>query len=562
MKAVLIIPPIYYPCVYHIAVPLLAGQLQAENIETLCIDANIGLFNFILNAQNAEKQKENIITNSSIIKDFGRYINLAVNLTRDKNEFYSIKSLEKSFKLLDLLFEAYCRKFPDFKWSFYPKNRNMDSKWHSFEYLDKNIDSEFFFDEYYRELIKKIELEKPDLIGISFSYLEQIIPGLKAAYLLKKSLNSKIVFGGNHISRIIDELPNKEILFRRYCDFFIKDDGERALVELCSYLDNKIPIDDVSNLIYFKDGRLISNYQKRVSAKLVKPVNLNGFNFKDYFIPEIVSPVKLSRGCYYNKCAFCSHAPDVFYSVRDMNSIIDEIKYHVSLGISKFYITDESTSPNLLERFADALMRNNLDIKYMIYARFEKEFNKKLLEKAYKSGLRMVLWGFETASRRIHKLMNKGDAFEKRYEILKNAYDCGIFNHLFIFHGFPSSKLDDEMKTLEFIDKNSKILGSFPAHIYFTLDKGSIIEQNLDKFGITELKHINASDFRFKNYAFDGNVLSSFDAEKINEAEERIIRSKYNSNFAALLDRELMFLYVCHYGAKNIKKFISNDIKK
>ena len=250
MKVLLIIPPIYHPFVYHIAIPLLAGQLQAENIDAICLDANIGLFNYILNTQNAEKLKGNFKSENKIFKNYSHFIDLAINFTRDKNEFFNTKNLEKSFKILNSLIELQCKKFINFKWNFYQKENYSNPELNNLENLDKNINSEFFFDEYYRELINKIKGEKPDLIGISFSYVEQIIPALKLAYLLKKSVNSKIVFGGNHISRIIDELPHKELLFKNYCDFIIKGDGERSIVELCSYLENKIPIDDVSNLIY------------------------------------------------------------------------------------------------------------------------------------------------------------------------------------------------------------------------------------------------------------------------------------------------------------------------
>ena len=55
------------------------------------------------------------------------------------------------------------------------------------------------------------------------------------------------------------------------------------------------------------------------------------------------------------------------------------------------------------------------------------------LKKAYDSGLKMVLWGLESGSKKIMDLINKGVPFETRIDVMRNSANAGIFNFAFIF---------------------------------------------------------------------------------------------------------------------------------
>ena len=550
MKVVLIIPPIYNPFCYHLSVPLLAGQLYAENIETISIDANIGLFNHILSIENAEKQKikiKNKKNNPDLIINFSRYILEAKALLKDKNYFYNINNLRKSEMLLNLLINLTSFKYDNYRFNIFGRCF-FDYNLLNLEYFDKNVNSKFIFDDYYLELIKQIEAEKPDLIGFSVSTTDQIIPSLKLLYLLKKLNKFKIVLGGNLISRVINEFSSKKLLFQNYCDFIIKEHGEKSIVELCKYLENKISIDNVSNLIYCENNKIIENdYKTHVHANFVHPIRLNGIKLNDYLLPENVVPIQLGKGCYWNKCTFCTHTIEKSYSVKNMDSIIQEIKYLNKNGINKFKVIDESVSPYILDKFSEAIIQNRLDVRYTIDAKFEKDFTRKLLHKAYISGLRIILWGFETGSKRIHKLMNKGDIFEKRYEILNNAYKCGIFNHLFIIHGFPTATINDELNTLNFIEKNSKIIGSFSANAYFGLPIDSYIYNNPKIFAINRIYRDTRADFDI-SCGFKGKIINSNGKEIIRKKTQKIIKAAFNY-YSEFNIEEIRLLYLSHFNS-------------
>ncbi len=601
MKAILIIPPITSPSQYHLAAPLLAGQLTQNAQEALCIDANLGFFNHILTSKNIKdsvqylnnkynklhnkfknilyvaqlrkiediedyKEYKNLCTlfqpgeEADLVRNCHKYVKSAINTYKDKESFYNIMLLNRAFNILNLSSQILSYRYPNFQFSFHGTAK-YDEKLLNLKYFDKHINSEFVFDEYYKTLIKEIKKKQPDLTGISISYEEQVIPSLKLAYLLKKHTKTKVVLGGSHISRVIDDLPNKQLLFEKYCDFVINGNGEESIIELAQYMNKKLDITQVSNLIYKDKNKIITNeYKTVVAANNVKPAIFNGIEIDKYFSPEIVAPFQLSKGCYWGKCTFCTHTLENKYSVKNMSTIIEELKSLHEIGITKFTIIDEAVSPSLLNKFADALIENKLDIKYMIDARFEEGFTSELFKKAYASGLRFILWGYETGNERIHTLMNKDVCFSNRKNILKAAAENNIFNHLFVFHGFPTATVDEEIETLKFIEDNNSIIGSFVTGAFFVLTVNSEIEKHPENFGITDIKKDQRADFS-NSLAFDGNSLSQKDKDHISNLSTQIRKNKFNY-YAPLYIRENLLLYLSRYDNSQFKTTFSRGSNK
>lgn len=592
MKSLLIIPPVAMPIQYHLAVPLLAGQLEKSGYEASCFDANTGFFNYVLTPKNIKKYTKQIktiyqklhkefknISDESELNDIKqieryhqykkllnlyksdeeimlidncyKYINSAKNIYKEKDKFYNSRYLNKAFNYLIIATQILNFIYPDFKISFHGAVK-VDEQFLNLEYLDKYVDSKFVFSEYYEKITKEIKKKKPDLIGISIAYEEQVIPSLILAYILKKHTKSKIVLGGSHLSRVIEELPNKKLMFDKYCDYIILENGETALVELCKYLENKIPIEQVSNLIYKNKNDIITNnYKTIVPANMVHPVNLKGLKLNEYLSAELVAPLQLSKGCYWGKCSFCTCTTQKIYSVRNISSVIEEIKYLIANGINKFTIVDEAISPNLLNKLADAIFDNNLQVYYMIDARFEDGFDSKLFKKAYDSGLRFILWGFETANERIHTLMNKDVSFNNRKNILKAAAENNIFNHLFVFHGFPTATLEEELETLHFVNENNQYIGSFVSNAYFVLNMNSEIANNPERFRIKKIKHEERVDFS-NRYEYEEDGLSSDDKKYIDNLSLHIRKSYFNYPLPLYI-RETLLLYLSKYNYSDFK---------
>lgn len=98
----------------------------------------------------------------------------------------------------------------------------------------------------------------------------------------------------------------------------------------------------------------------------------------------------------------------------------------------------------------------------------------------------MLLWGLESGSDRIMKLINKGIKLDKRLEILKNSSDSGIWNFCYIFFGFPSETEEEGLQTIEMIESNTDIIHSYGRSV-FTLNKHAKLHTDPSTLGILEM---------------------------------------------------------------------------
>ena len=144
------------------------------------------------------------------------------------------------------------------------------------------------FKDYFLSMLDKIKAENADYIGISINSSSQIVAGLTLAYMLKKETNAYINIGGNHFGRVTESLEKYPEFFELFCDSVLVEEGEVPVIELAKHVNGDIPVEQVPNLMYLKDGKIYSN-PKIEPKKLneLKPPSLDGYDLKKYFIPEI-----------------------------------------------------------------------------------------------------------------------------------------------------------------------------------------------------------------------------------------------------------------------------------
>ena len=87
-------------------------------------------------------------------------------------------------------------------------------------------------------------------------------------------------------------------------------------------------------------------------------------------------------------------------------------------GIKHFEFIDECISPAYLQKLSEEILSRHLDIAWFNNARLEEAFTQEVLSSAHKAGLKMLLWGFESGSKRIMELINKGIDIDNRIEIM------------------------------------------------------------------------------------------------------------------------------------------------
>ncbi len=349
---------------------------------------------------------------------------------------------------------------------------------------------------YCRHIIPEIISSTPGITGISILNHQQIIPGLTIARILKKA-GLKVVVGGTVFSKFTGFLSSCNDFFN-LCDGVIVYEGDSAMVSLAEALENNRfnDLSEIPNLIWFNGKETVTNQPFHTEDLTSLPTpDFEGFPLKSYLAPATVLPFNLGKGCYWNRCLFCeiplinNYPGGSSYRIKPAKLIVDQLEELSNrFQTPYFQFTDESCSPSLLEAVADETLKRGLKIYYLCYARLEKEFTAKLLEKLKKAGLRRLMFGLESGSERILKYVNKGISAEQAKQVLQNCFDTGIYFKLFTIIGFPGETIDDALETRRFLREVSPVLkhplNSFEINL-FHLDRFSCFGKNHEKFNIS-----------------------------------------------------------------------------
>jgi radical SAM superfamily enzyme YgiQ (UPF0313 family) len=160
----------------------------------------------------------------------------------------------------------------------------------------------------YREIIlKEIVEAKPGLICISC--VSDYFPwAIKIAQDIKAILNVPIVFGGPHPTAVPEH-----VLKHQSVDFVISGEGEEAILELVNCLENKKESNNIRNLCYRANGKVLKNPLRPLISDLDSlpfPDKELYYNNRNRFVDFIGSDnytIMGSRGCPYS-CSYCHNS--------------------------------------------------------------------------------------------------------------------------------------------------------------------------------------------------------------------------------------------------------------
>lgn len=602
-KLLLIFPPQWTPISPHFALPSLIGQLKSNGFDAEAMDLNIDFFNDILTKENIEKsviktkqqfeylqknllsvfspgKKENDYTkeeqmflykynkiknylqkNSNYFTFIPMFIEEAKKNIKSEN-FYNPMMLIRSINIIDKALEIISLPYTPTRIEF----EGISNPFFKFNYetikyfvLD---DKSNIFKKYYEQKLDEIIKKNADFIAISLNSSSQIIPGLTLTYLLKKHTKAHINIGGNFFGRIADELKKHKSFFEIFADSVSIEEGEGPIIEVAKFVTGQTKIQDVPNFMYKFEGEICKNEKmKPIKLNEMANMNLDDYDFDKYFSPEIVLPYQSSRGCYWGKCSFCDQDFGQNFNVKNTDKVIAEFKeIKEKYNIEKFEFIDESVSPTYLDEFSQKLKaQNDITPEFFCDARLETAFTKEILSNSYDAGLRMVLWGLESGSKSVLELINKGIDLDKRFEILKDSKDVGIWNFAFIFFGFPTETIEDAKATVKMLVDNKDIIHSYGRSV-FTMGRHAKLAQDPQKYGITKI--YPAEDEFSPNINFEsiGSNKSQL-KEILNYCIKECAAAYQNPLWMYLRYREWLFLYISKYGSDWVKNYKVSQAK-
>lgn len=281
------------------------------------------------------------------------------------------------------------------------------------------------------DLIAKARRDRPIFIGLKLYSGEGSLFNRRLVQRLKMQLEIPIVAGGPLIRvvgrKYLDLYPEFDYLLNGECDW--------SIVAFAKYCLGQVPPTSVKGLIYRdRQGGTVENppeaikdlgalpdpcYDRDVYPSLYEP----GEKILSFQLDE-------SRGCP-NQCHFCVH-PAINgrqFRAAPVEKIIGQIKYlQKTFGAYAFRFAGSNTPKKFLREFAEAVIRENLDIKYSCFASINTT-DVAVIEPLRRSGMAGVFIGVEALDPEVLKRsFNKhGQPAEKIDSIVRGFLDAGIF---------------------------------------------------------------------------------------------------------------------------------------
>ena len=346
---------------------------------------------------------------------------------------------------------------------------------------------------YFRaELLPRLVARKPRVVGMSVIYGSQLIPALTLGRMIKEALpECHVTAGGGFLAYIGEKLmgaPGMDACL----DSIIFHEGEHPTLELCRALCAGTSLEGVGGLSWFDRSAGVAS---AVSNGLAHPIRLDeapcpdfeGLPLEAYFSPELVIPYDINRGCYYGECTFCT-LPTVIgpgFRTRTAETIVDHtLELRDRLGTTHInYITD-CMPPGMIKELPQELIRREAGMTWWCDARVEpKAYTRAGAEFLYESGCRKLLFGFESATPRILKMMKKGQGLGAVTEVAKNCGDAGISVTFYAMVGFPTETREEARASLEFLRQSAPPLREVSLQT-FHIDEVAQTYHEPEAFGI------------------------------------------------------------------------------
>ncbi len=516
MSIVLIHPPCAMPDQPYISLSVLAPFLASQGIATCALDLNIEFFRAFLSEQHLVRVCEYVKARVATIKaqkglneteqQALHYLTKIFELLQEKERRERITRLfddnslgnaerinifKNALRVASLPYDPekidfthntnYVRYFSDF------------SRFSSQD-ICESLRQGSLFTAFLEDILRAYMRDKtPDIVGISVSFPDQIIPAFHCAKSIKSlSPHTHITFGGASISSHFREMTNPGLF--QYVDSFILDEGEVPLTMLAKEIKTAPQHPDLTKipgLIYLDRNRIIKNNPAApLDLESSFQVDYSIFPLDRYLMPRSKMSLlfRLSKGCYWGKCTFCKiNLPFIRHHQQpDARVLYGHLKSMLAqTGVFVVNFSDDSASPEVLEELSQNILAEGLQIQWAANFRIDRRLTLRRLILFKQAGCRSISFGVESYNNRILQLMRKGITTQLTEKVLTDISWVGIPISLYMIVGFPGETKDEARQSFdkmrEFIQK-----GLIRTCIYnvFEIAPYSAIHAHPEAFGI------------------------------------------------------------------------------
>jgi anaerobic magnesium-protoporphyrin IX monomethyl ester cyclase len=135
---------------------------------------------------------------------------------------------------------------------------------------------------------------------------------------------------------------------------------------------------------------------------------------------------------------------------------------------------------------------------------------------------------------------------ETAAEVCKNTCNAGLWNHLYLFFGFPTESQIEAQETINFLLSNRDTIHSFGI-TNFILNKGTAAMKHPERFGISSIDTNSCTEFTL-DYTYTVTAgLTSKEAQQMSNIYREQIAKEYKHKDRLKLYYEDILLYLSHF---------------
>jgi radical SAM superfamily enzyme YgiQ (UPF0313 family) len=368
--------------------------------------------------------------------------------------------------------------------------------WEQFHFWNDPALVDRFFEDNRRLLddaVERILAGGASVVGFSVHDGAQLASLRLARRLKDADPSRRVVFGGQYFFR--GDAVQRVLAEGSPVDAVVRGAADAVLPDLVEELARSGTARARPGVAARRDGRV----EDGGPAPL--PRSLDGVPFADFtgFPMELYEdtsriPLAASRGCVW-ACRFCSTREFwTGYSHMSGDRIFAEVVHQRRLFPSRrhveFYDITANGRPEALERFCDLMIDARLGTGeapagWKVNAILRPEMTRGLLRKMKAAGCTSVIYGVESGSPRVLKLMNKNYSVDVAEAVLHETRAAGLFTTANFMVGFPGETEEDFQLTLAFLERNRGSLDrAYSSATFTSLEAHSYLTEHAGEFGV------------------------------------------------------------------------------
>lgn len=333
---------------------------------------------------------------------------------------------------------------------------------------------------------------RPEILGIGFfsiHYMEvQRLVRFSRRVCKAAGLRTAFVAGGIHASTE-PSLTLKNLEF----DYVFVGEAEISLAKFCDGADPRTIPGVVGGAASESEGLVESRtegpaWAGRLSSAEHKGEilhDLDSLPFPDYSLvnyPFYARPNRakfrtfmassldmlMGRGCVY-RCSFCAYNALSTVRFHSAEYLVEEVNYLSSrFGIDSIYFMDSTIGNNqpLLYRFSELMEQRgfNRHIRWNGCLR-PNQISRKLLTAIVRAGCAHLLYGFESNSERVLKLMQKDCKVEDNEKAAALHREMDVPYTASMLMGYPGEREEDILESISFVERHKPPVSGFNWYI-------------------------------------------------------------------------------------------------